>query len=83
MDSNGLISGTPKRPVPRLGYHVGAPKAGHYREIFNSDAEMFGGSNIGNGGWAVAEEVPWHGRPASIKATLPPLAVVAFKLAAG
>ena len=41
-------------PVPRLNYRVGVPKDGAYREIFNTDAEMFGGSNMGNGGWAAA-----------------------------
>ena len=35
-------------PVPRLHYRVGVPDPGVYREIFNSDSEMFGGSNLGN-----------------------------------
>ena len=35
---------------------------------------------MGNGGWAAATNVPHHGRPASLVLTLPPLAVVAFKL---
>jgi 1,4-alpha-glucan branching enzyme len=66
-------------PVPRLEYRVGVPKAGRYREILNSDAEMFGGSNMGNGGFAMAEDIASHGRPASVTLTLPPLAVLAFK----
>ncbi len=67
-------------PVPRRNYRVGVPREGTYREILNTDAEMFGGSNMGNGGWAAATSAPCHGRPASLALTLPPLAVVAFKL---
>ena len=67
-------------PTPRKNYRVGVPQAGAYREILNTDAEMFGGSNMGNGGWAAATNVACHGRPASLLLTLPPLSVVAFKL---
>jgi 1,4-alpha-glucan branching enzyme len=66
-------------PVPRHGYRVGVPSAGVYQEIFNSDAAMFGGSNLGNGGSVVADPVTQHGRPASISIVLPPLGVVVFK----
>jgi 1,4-alpha-glucan branching enzyme len=66
-------------PIPRHNYRIGVPRAGYYQEIFNSDAEMFGGSNLGNGGAAHADEIPDHGRPASISITLPPLGVVIFK----
>jgi 1,4-alpha-glucan branching enzyme len=66
-------------PVPRLNYRIGVPRAGRYREILNSDAEAFGGSNMGNGGIAMAGLPACHGRPASMSITLPPLAVVAFK----
>jgi 1,4-alpha-glucan branching enzyme len=37
-------------PVPRHNYRVGVPDPGYYREVFNSDAEMFGGGNVGNSG---------------------------------
>jgi 1,4-alpha-glucan branching enzyme len=66
-------------PVPRLNYRIGVPKGGPYREILNTDADAFGGSNMGNGGSAVANGPACHGRPASMSVTLPPLAVVAFK----
>ena len=66
-------------PVPRLDYRIGVPKPGRYLEILNSDAEMFGGSNMGNGGSVMAEESGSHGRPASVTLTLPPLAVLALK----
>ncbi len=70
-------------PVPRQNYRVGVPKAGYYREILNSDAEAYWGSNVGNAGGCQAEETPFHGQPYSISITLPPLATVMFKLADG
>jgi len=66
-------------PVPRQHYAIGVPEAGFYREILNTDAEEFGGSNMGNAGGATAVAVPSHGRPASLSITLPPLAVLAFQ----
>ena len=66
-------------PVPRWKYRVGAPDPGFYREILNSDSDLFGGSNMGNAGGVMAEAVPSHGRPHSICITIPPLAVLAFE----
>jgi 1,4-alpha-glucan branching enzyme len=66
-------------PVPRTDYRFGVPAPGYYQEILNSDSEHFGGSNMGNAGGVAAEPIPHHGRPHSVKVTLPPLAVVAFK----
>jgi 1,4-alpha-glucan branching enzyme len=66
-------------PIPRHGYRIGVPRDGYYREIFNSDAQAYGGSNAGNLGGIQAEAVPWMGRPYSIYITLPPLAGVVFK----
>ena len=55
------------------------PRTGGHREIFNSDAEMFGGSNMGNGGRVEAEPTPSHGRPASASVVIPPLGLVVLK----
>ncbi|MGC8765681.1 MAG: 1,4-alpha-glucan branching protein GlgB [Brevinematia bacterium] len=66
-------------PVPRHNYRVGVPLAGFYKEIFNSDSEVYGGSNVGNQGGKEAEKVPWHGRPFSINIVLPPLGGLIFK----
>jgi 1,4-alpha-glucan branching enzyme len=63
-------------PVPRRGYRVGVPLAGGWREVLNSDARIYGGSDVGNGGRIESEEVSWHGRPNSLGLTLPPLGVV-------
>ena len=37
-------------PVPRRDYRLGVPAAGDYVELLNSDADVYGGSNIGNQG---------------------------------
>ncbi len=66
-------------PTPHPKYRIGFPEAGVYNEIFNSDSELFGGSNMGNGGAIYAEEKSSHGRAASCEIVLPPLGVVVFK----
>lgn len=66
-------------PVPREGYRVGVPYGGNWVELLNSDAEMYAGSNIGNGGGVHAEEIKAHGMPVSLALNLPPLAVLILK----
>ena len=65
-------------PAPRHGYRVGVPVAGSWREVFNSDAEVYGGSGVGNQGADRSEAVPAHGEAQSLALTLPPLAAVYF-----
>ena len=65
-------------PVPRDGYRIGVPLPGFYREVLNSDAAMYGGSNMGNRGGMEAEDTTWQGQPYSLTITLPPLSVVGF-----
>ena len=66
-------------PVPRYTYRVGVPQPGYYRELLNSDAGDYGGSNLGNAGGAWAQPTPWQGQPHSLLLTLPPLAVLMLK----
>jgi 1,4-alpha-glucan branching enzyme len=66
-------------PVAREKYEIGVPEEGFYEEVLNTDADMFGGSNAGNGGLVSSRAVARHGRQHSIAVTLPPLAVVAFR----
>jgi 1,4-alpha-glucan branching enzyme len=66
-------------PVPRLGVRLGVPEALFYKEVLNSDALMYGGSNMGNSGGVTARAKEWAGWPCSIDVTLPPLAVVVLK----
>lgn len=63
-------------PVPQQAYTVGVPQAGAWREVFNSDAGVYGGSNMGNGGTVQGAEEPSHGHPASLTLTVPPLATI-------
>src|SRR5690606_5801999 len=37
-------------PVPRPGYRLGVPRGGFWRERINTDATLYGGSNVGNNG---------------------------------
>jgi 1,4-alpha-glucan branching enzyme len=66
-------------PVPRLRYRIGLPRAGRWRELLNSDAAVFGGSNIGNMGGVTATEKSHHGQPCSADFTLPPLSILVFR----
>jgi 1,4-alpha-glucan branching enzyme len=63
-------------PVPRADYRMGLPRGGRWREAVNTDADVYGGSGVGNFGGVDAEDVPWHGQPHSAEVTLPPLGVV-------
>jgi 1,4-alpha-glucan branching enzyme len=66
-------------PELHTGYRVGLPQAGFWREVINSDAEIYGGSNQGNMGGVAAEPQPQHGQAFSAPLTLPPLSVLAFR----
>ena len=59
-----------------LGYRIGVPAHAGYRELLNTDADVYGGGNAGNLGQVDAEPVPMHGYSQSLALTLPPLAVV-------
>ncbi len=63
-------------PVVRTGFRLGFPRAGRYREIINTDAQRYGGSNVGNLGEVSTEPTPWHGLDQSAEILLPPLAVL-------
>ena len=69
-------------PVPRRR-RVGVPAAGRWREILNSDAEIYGGSGSGNLGGVDAAAEPFAGRPASLECVFPPLAAVALAFSGG
>jgi len=66
-------------PVPRYNYNVGVPRRGLWKEVLNSDAEMYGGSGYGNLGSIQAVKKPAHGRTHSLCLTLPPLGILFFK----
>ncbi|HTR35686.1 MAG TPA: 1,4-alpha-glucan branching protein GlgB [Bryobacteraceae bacterium] len=66
-------------PVVRHNYRVGVPDPGVYREILNTDSELWGGSNVGNGGFVGSQPVGYNNHYHSLLITLPPLAVVVFE----
>ncbi|MDR1759735.1 MAG: 1,4-alpha-glucan branching protein GlgB [Fibrobacter sp.] len=66
-------------PVPRAPYRIGVPLAGAWDEIFNSDADFWGGSNVGNFGQVHTQEIQWDNKPYSLEISLPPLGAVFFK----
>jgi len=62
----------------RGSYRIGVPKEGLYQEILNTDAEVYGGSKVGNLGCVPSDPIPWQGRDHSIQIELPPLALISF-----
>jgi len=67
-------------PVPRQQYRLGVPQSGYYREILNSDAACYGGSDLSNASGCQTDDTPWMGHPVSISINLPPLAGVILQL---
>ncbi|HET6305932.1 MAG TPA: 1,4-alpha-glucan branching protein GlgB, partial [Rhodopila sp.] len=63
-------------PVPRVGYGVGVPRPGYWREVVNTDAAVYGGSNMGNAGGSETQPVQMHGEAQALFLTLPPLSTV-------
>lgn len=66
-------------PVPREAYRVGVAGEGWYEEVLNTDAQTYGGGNIGNYGGQYAEPIYWQGKSHSILLRLPPLSMIGFK----
>ena len=62
--------------TPHHAYRIGLPSAGGWTEVLNTDAEVYGGSGVGNLGRLAASSESWHGRPASAELSIPPLGVV-------
>lgn len=63
-------------PVPRLGYRIGIPTAGRWREVLNTDSRFYNGSNMGNQGELQSENIHSHHREHSLLLTVPPLATL-------
>jgi 1,4-alpha-glucan branching enzyme len=66
-------------PVPRHNYQIGVPYAGHWRELLNGDAPIYGGSGQGNLGGVDSAPIERHGHRHSLTLTLPPLAAIFLK----
>ncbi|MDP2164451.1 MAG: 1,4-alpha-glucan branching protein GlgB [Hydrogenophaga sp.] len=63
-------------PMVRHGYRVGLPHGAGWHETLNTDSAHYGGSNVGNHGRVLADDLPLHGQRWSAALTLPPLAVL-------
>jgi len=61
-------------------YRVGVPREGVYTEAPNSDARLYGGSDVGNGAEIHSQRLPWMGHRHSLSLTLPPLGALVLKV---
>ena len=63
-------------PIPRIGYGIGVPRPGYWRELLNTDAGAYGGSNMGNAGGLESIPTQLHGEAQTLLLTLPPLSTI-------
>ena len=66
-------------PVPRANFLVGVPARGIWRELINTDAQVYGGSGWGNLGGVESVPVGSHGRVESVNLNLPPLSTLVLR----
>lgn len=67
-------------PSPQHGMRFGVAKAGFWSERINTNAEVYGGSDMGNTGGVNSSPAPCQQHPHSIEVTLPPLATLILQL---
>jgi 1,4-alpha-glucan branching enzyme len=67
-------------PVVRENYIIGVPAEGQYREIINSDQDIYGGSGLHQNDTKTTRQQSAHGMAYSLELTLPPLATMILKL---
>ncbi|MEU0201554.1 MULTISPECIES: 1,4-alpha-glucan branching enzyme [unclassified Streptomyces] len=76
-EGNPLLAVSNFAPVVRQDYRLGVPEdVPAWHEAVNTDAARYGGGDVTRADPVKPEAQPWHGRPASIRLTLPPLATV-------
>jgi len=68
-------------PLPRADYRLGVPRSGTWQVLVNSDDLAYGGSGMVPLTALEATPETWHGRPFSIRFTLPPLSTVFLRAA--
>jgi len=66
-------------PIPRYNYVIGMPSDGYWKEMLNSDSELYGGSGMGNLGGIQAYGGGFHGYLNHASITLPPLSILILK----
>jgi 1,4-alpha-glucan branching enzyme len=67
-------------PVIRHNYGFGVDDEAFYEEIFNSNAEIYGGEGTGNFNGAYTEPDSLYGRPNTLRLSLPPLGFSIYKI---
>jgi 1,4-alpha-glucan branching enzyme len=75
-DTKPVVVVSNMTPVVRHDHRIGVPLPGEWEEIFNSDAEAYGGSDVRNAGPLSSESFGWQGQSASVRLVLPPLATI-------
>ncbi|GAQ66425.1 1,4-alpha-glucan branching enzyme [Streptomyces scabiei] len=76
-DGTPLLAVSNFSPVVREEYRLGVPEdVPAWREVLNTDAAAYGGSDATASAPVKPDPQPWHARPASIRVTLPPLSTV-------
>ena len=79
-ESDTLIVVVNFENIPRKNYKIGVPRAGKYKEIFNTDAEKYGGFDFRNSHVLKSEKDECDGREDSIRIKVPPLSVTVFEI---
>ncbi|MFE7036325.1 1,4-alpha-glucan branching enzyme, partial [Streptomyces sp. NPDC057621] len=76
-DGSPLLAVSNFSPVVRHEYRLGVPDdVSAWHEVLNTDAGRYGGGGVANTDPVKPDDQAWHGRPASIRLTLPPLSTV-------
>ncbi|MFJ4203912.1 1,4-alpha-glucan branching enzyme [Streptomyces sviceus] len=76
-EGSPLLAVSNLAPVVRPGYRLGAPDdVPAWVESLNTDTAKYGGGDVTNPDIVKPDPQSWHGRPASLQVTLPPLATV-------
>ncbi len=77
-EKNDLIIACNFTPVPRENYRIGIPKKGKLKEVLNSDATAYGGSDRLNTAIKTSTKA-WHGHKKSVEICIPPLGIVILR----
>ncbi|MFB7193560.1 1,4-alpha-glucan branching enzyme [Streptomyces sp. NPDC056240] len=76
-DGTPLLAVCNFSPAVRENYRLGVPDSvPGWSEVLNTDAARYGGGDIVNSGVLKPDPEPSHGRPVSLRLTVPPLATV-------
>ncbi len=78
-DGSTLLVVSNFTPLPRENHRVGVPAAGHWKEVLNSDAPLYGGSGVGNYGGVDTVPIATHGRFQALNLNLPPLGILVLQ----